>query len=472
MLDAGKGPYTIFWDVKPPFLYLILGVFYSVFEISLITSYLLYFLILLIFFFLLQKILLSSDLRINRFYILLILLFSLVLSDFFMKMFFPSEIIGVTLILAAIIFLSKQNTLFYFLSFLCCHIAGQTKDVFIFSAFAIAIYLFLQGINLIKVTFLLSSSILLVLFIEYIFLMRIEAVHSYIGVIESKSRIFQVNPEVTLIKLPIKFILSYIENYTLAGVMTPIILVIVSLIHRRFTLRKDKIINHRNLFLKFITLINLNWLITTSILFGMLWQGAGFGEHYALALMPFIIIIIYDLLIANYSSQKVITIITCLFLLVPSLDVLNSTSRHILKNFNDMPKLVHNIISEQESKLFQLSVKRCLQVAYGWNPGVYYFYNQINPCSRFYLANHLLSDKDLATNFRKDLRDNPPSEIIYQTTRSGIDFQLFERTVFPYTIVLSKCYVKSELPNLYIQKFSESRMLVNCIQDASRGMPK
>jgi hypothetical protein len=388
-----------------------------------------------------------------------------------MKMFFPSEIIGVTLILAAIIFLSKQNTLFYFLSFLCCHIAGQTKDVFIFSAFAIAIYLFLQGINWIKVTFLLSSSIVLVLFIEYIFLMRIGAVHSYIGIIESKSKIFKFNPEVTLIKLPIKFILSYFENYTLAGLITPIILVTVSLIQWKFTRRNDKIINHRNLFLKFIALINLNWLIMTSILFGMLWQGAGFGEHYALALMPFIIIIIYDLLIANYSSHKMITIVACLFFFIPSLNVLNSTSRHILENFNDIPKLVHNIISEQESNQFQLPVKRCLQVAYGWNPGVYYFYNQINPCSRFYLANHLLSDKDLANNFRKDLRDNPPSEIIYQTTRSGIDFQLFEKTVFPYTIVLSNCYVKSELPNLYIQKFSESRMLINCIQAAFINMP-
>lgn len=301
--------------------------------------------------------------------------------------------------------------------------------------------------------------------------MRIEAVHSYIGIIESKSKIFKFNPEVTLIKLPIKFILSYFENYTLAGLITPIILVTVSLIQWKFTRRNDKIINHRNLFLKFIALINLNWLIMTSILFGMLWQGAGFGEHYALALMPFIIIIIYDLLIANYSSHKMITIIACYFFFIPSLNVLNSTSRHILENFNDIPKLVHNIISEQESNQFQLPVKRCLQVAYGWNPGVYYFYNQINPCSRFYLANHLLSDKDLANNFRKDLRNNPPSEIIYQTTRSGIDFQLFEKTVFPYTIVLSNCYVKSELPNLYIQKFSESRMLINCIQAAFINMP-
>jgi hypothetical protein len=415
---------------------------------------------------------LSSNFRINRFYILLILLFSLVLSDFFMKMFFPSEIIGVTLILAAIIFLSKQNTLFYFLGFFCCHIAGQSKDVFVFSAFAIAIYLFLQGINLIKVIFLFSSSLVLVLFIEYIFLMRIEAVGSYIGIIESKSEIFKVNLEVTLIKLPIKFILSYIENYTLAGLMTPLILVIVSLIHWRVTRRNEKITNHRTLLLKFITLINLNWLLATSILFGMLWQGAGFGEHYALALMPFIMIIIYDLLIANFSSHKVMTIITCLFLLIPSLDVLNPTSRQILKNFNDMPKSVHKIISEQESDRFLLPVKRCLQVAYGWNTGVYYFYNQINPCSRFYLANHLIADKDLPSNFKKDLHDNPPSEIIYQTAGSGIDFQLFEKTVFPYTIVLSSCYVESEIPNLYIQKYSESRLLVNCIQDAIRSMPK
>jgi hypothetical protein len=166
------------------------------------------------------------------------------------------------------------------------------------------------------------------------------------------------------------------------------------------------------------------------------------------------------------------TIITCLFLLIPSLDVLNPTSRQILKNFNDMPKSVHKIISEQESDRFLLPVKRCLQVAYGWNTGVYYFYNQINPCSRFYLANHLIADKDLASNFKKDLHDNPPSEIIYQTAGSGIDFQLFEKTVFPYTIVLSSCYVESEIPNLYIQKYSESRLLVNCIQDAIRSMPK
>ncbi|MEY4571714.1 MAG: hypothetical protein RLZ10_925, partial [Bacteroidota bacterium] len=434
------------------------------------SSYLFYFSVLIIFFILLQKIMLNTNLKINRFYIFSILLFCLVLSDFFIKMFFPSEIIGVTLVLAAIIFLSKQNTIFYFLGFLCCHIAGQTKEVFVFAAFAIAIYLILQGINTIKVIFLFSSSLVLVLFIEYLFLMRIKAVGSYLEIIEFKSEIFKFNLEVTLIKLPIKFLLSYLDNYTLAGLMTPLIIVIVSLIQWRITRRNEKFANLGNLSLKFIASINLNCLLAISIFFGMLWQGAGFGEHYALALMPFIIIVIYHLLIASYSKHKLIAIITCWFLLIPSVDILNLTSRQIFKNFNNISMSFPKIISEQETDQFQLAVKRCLQVAYGWNPGVYYFYNKINPCSRFYLANHLIADKDLAIKFRKDLVENPPSEIIYQTARSGIDFELFEKTVFPYPLIISNCYVKSEIPNLYIQKFNENKKLVNCIQNALKNM--
>ena len=188
--------------------------------------------------------------------------------------------------------------------------------------------------------------------------------------------------------------------------------------------------------------------------------------------MPFMIIIIYDLFVANYSSNKVITVITCLILFIPSLNVLNSTSRQILANFNDMPKLVYKIISEEEAKQFQLPVKRCLQVAYGWNPGVYYYYNQIDPCSRFYLVSHLLIDKELASSFRNDLINNPPSEIIYQTARSGIDFQLFESSVFPYTNVLNNCYIKSQAPNLYIEKYNETAMLVSCIEYAIRSLPR
>lgn len=415
---------------------------------------------------------LKSGSKINPFYIVLIIAFGLVFSDFFMKMFFPSEIIGVTLILAAIMLLSNSNKLFYFLGFVLCHIAGQSKDVFVFSALAIAVYLILQGLNLIKVIFLFSSSLFLVLSIEYLFLMRINAVGSYLEIIEFKSEIFKVNLEVTLIKLPIKFMLSYLESYTLAGFMTPLILVIASLAYRRVIRRDEKFINHRKLILKSLTLINLNGFVAASILFGLLWQGAGFGEHYALALMPFIIIIIYDILHKSYSKQKIIPVITCLFLLIPNPNVLNFTSRQILENFSNMPKYFHKIISEQDSDQFRLRIKRCLQVAYGWNPGVYYFYNQMNPCSKFYLANHLLADKDLVIKFRKDLLQNPPSEIIYQTARSGINFKLFEETVFPYPIILTNCYVKSELPNLYTQKFNEPNMLANCIQNAFRNMPK
>lgn len=472
MLDTGLGPYTIYWDIKPPFLYLILGVFYQFIQISLISSYLLYFLILLSFFTLFQKILLASDFRNNRFYVFLILLFSLVLSDFFLKMFFPSEIIGVTLILAAINLLSKKNTFCYFLGFICCHIAGQSKDVFIFSAFAIVIHLFLHGIKSIKVISLFSTSFFLVLSIEYIFLRRISALDSYMAIIQSKSEIFEINPEVNLIKLPIIFILSYMENYTLSGFITPLIFIIVLLIDWKVAKRNKKINTHRNVLWESIKLINLNKLLASSILFGMLWQGAGFGEHYALALMPFMIIIIYDLFVANYSSNKVITVITCLILFIPSLNVLNSTSRQIMANFNDMPKLVYKIISEEEARQFQLPVKRCLQVAYGWNSGVYYYYNRINPCSRFYLVSHLLIDKDLASSFRSDLLNNPPSEIIYQTARSGIDFQLFESSVFPYTNVLNNCYIKSQSPNLYIEKYNETAMLVSCIEYAIRSLSR
>ena len=435
------------------------------------SSYLLYFLILFLFFTLFQKILLASDVRGNHFYIIVMLLFSLVLSDFFLKMFFPSEIIGVTLIFIAIILLSKQNTFCYLLGFICCHVAGQSKDVFVFSAFAIVIHFFLQGIRPIKVISLFSASFFLVLTVEYIFLMRIEAMDSYVQIIQSKSEIFEINTEVNLIKLPIIFLLSYIENYTLSGLITPLIVVILVLIKWKVAKMNKRANDHRSVLWNSIRLISLNKLLATSILFGMLWQGAGFGEHYALALMPFIIIIVYDLFIANYAINKLLTVITCLLLFIPSLDVLNATSRQILTNLNDMPKFIYKIISEEDVKQFQFPVKGCLQVAYGWNTGVYYYYNRTNPCSRFFLANHLLLDKDLASDFRSDLLDNPPSAIIYQTAGAGIDIQLFERSVFPYTDVLSNCYVKSELPNLYIQKYNESGMLVNCVKDAISIMP-
>jgi hypothetical protein len=466
LLENGVGPYKDYWDIKPPFLYIILSAFSYFFGMTLASFYLTYFFILFMFFLTFQYFL--GLMKVKSIFIFLLLLIGMVLSDFFLSMFFPSEIIGVTLILSALYLLDKNNYSQLFIPFLLMNIAGQTKEIYVFVPLFISVYLVFHGIKFIKIFSAYIASFLFVALIAIMFLYKTQALEEYLTVLNYKSDVFKIDFMVNFIKLPVIFLFTYIQHYTFFGIFTLLFLVLLIIflsIKNKWTgvtyeQVKLKLSELRN----FISISVINLTVFISILLGLLWQGSGFVEHYALALIPFILLLIVRFFRSALIKNRFLNLFICFLMFSPNYNTILTTTQQMFSNIQESKRLIALINSEENARDLVFPIPRCLQVAYGWSAGIYYYYNKTVPCSKYFLSTLTIRDTKLANNFKKDILLNPPSNIIYNTAGAGLDVSLYESTVFPYKIIIDNCYKPTLKENLFIEKYSDQFSMQVCIK--------
>jgi hypothetical protein len=466
LFENGVGPYKDYWDIKPPFLYIILIAFSFFFGVTLASFYLAYFIVLCIFFLTFQYFL--GLMKIKPIVIFLLLLLGMVLSDFFLRMFFPSEIIGLTLILSALYLLDKNNYSQLFIPFLLMNIAGQTKEIYVFVPLFISIYLVFQCIKFIKIFSAYIASLLFVALIEILFLHKTQALGEYLTVLNYKFDVFKIDLMLNFIKLPLIFLFAYLKHYTFFGIFTLLFLVLLVIylsiknkwIGSTYVRVKLKLNKLRN----FISISVINLTIFISILLGLLWQGSGFGEHYALALIPFILLLIVRFFRSALIKNRFLNLFICFLIFSPNYNTILTTTQQMFSNVQEGKKLIALINSEEDARSLVFPIPRCLQVAYGWSAGIYYYYNNTVPCSKYFLSSLTIRDAKLANEFKKDILLNPPSNIIYNTVGADVDVNLFESTVFPYKIIIENCYKPTLKENLFIEKHSDQFSMQVCIE--------
>jgi len=466
LFSTGSGPYTEFWDIKPVYLLMILSAFFSLLGISLISAYIIYGFFLLTFFLCIHSWTRFLLPKIRTPVVSLILLISFVLSDWFHGMFFPSEIVGLVLVLLSILLLRGAVTYPRIMfSMTLATIAGQTKEVYIFCAFSLVLYLVMNKRSLLKVfaSFLVSN--IVVALGGIVFLERMGALSAYIETTSIKGSMFQLDPVNSFIHLPIHSIASYFRNYTLLGLLTPILfgLLLIFIYINNFDQLKFR---HRDY-------QQVNWtsdfqillLVLGAVLVGLIWQGKIPTQHYALSLLPFTLLAMLVVLHQLKGNSLSLTILA-IVLVAPSIHTVDVSLKSVFENAGNAKILLRKIVSGEDAAKFKVSVSRCMQVAYGWESGAYYYYSKSQPCSRYFLSPLIVDNPQLSAEFRKDMIKNAPSEIIYITEGAGLDVLDFEESVFPYSRVLQSCYVTTSSEVLFKSRFQEIAETSKCIKSA------
>jgi len=466
LFDHGHGPYIDFWDIKPVYLFIILSGFFSITGISLVTAYALYALFLFAFFLCLHYYIIASNLRIRLSGIFIILLFGIVCSNLFNTMFFPSEIIGFDFILLSLLILRRAESFKrLFLGLLLASIAGQTKEVYLFCSLALALYLITANLNRTKVVVAFVTANLVVALVGLCFLIKTHALGQYLEMTRIKSEMFQLDPVYNFLKFPILAVVSYTSQYTLLGIATPLFLGLLLLVV--FSVSRSQA-GTGFTFIKFSNLkieqdVRGLLLILAAIILGFTWQGKLPTEHYAISLLPIITLVLISLLDQFQLKSKNVFFIAAL-ILFPNVGILTTTAQSIVQNTIDSRSLIDKIITGEGAKKFKVPVARCLQVAYGWESGAYYYYSNTRPCSKYFLSPLIVGSNRLTNDLVLELAKNPPSEIIYNPEGAGLNVSDFESAVFPYSRVLENCFYQYGSSSLYKSRSTEKSKTANCIK--------
>jgi hypothetical protein len=103
-------------------------------------------------------------------------------------------------------------------------------------------------------------------------------------------------------------------------------------------------------------------------------------------------------------------------------------------------------------------------VAYGWKAGAYYYYSKGNPCSPYFLSGLVANNKQIWSEFRRTIIENPPSEIYYDTFMTGLDVHSFEKNIFPYSKIIENCYLTTSNPKLFSSSSNSAKGTQKCIE--------
>jgi len=91
----------------------------------------------------------------------------------------------------------------------------------------------------------------------------------------------------------------------------------------------------------------------------------------------------------------------------------------------------------------------CILNPYGWEVAETYIYSRRKPCSRHFLANLMVQEEWQIEEYKKQVLDNPPVAILYNTNIIDLDIKDFAKKVIDYENILKHCY---SIDNQY-QKF-------------------
>ena len=445
-------PYKDFFDIKPPGIYFILysfGYFLSLSHFYLVTFY---FVILLLFNILYLQVSIKVSSRNYLFLIFLQLTLLTFVSNSFSGMFLPTEIIGCTLLLAALstrlrsTFHTKRYTFVYVLLLS----ASLIRENYIFVFFILVTFdLMVQNkkSSVLKSAFLAIS---LTYGATFCILLKLDLLASYVEVLQFKGRVFGVT-----INSIILFVLSspYTLVFNLLSLLAFILFVFKFYRVQQGRYSKNSVHVGAILFVFFISA----WI-------GLLAQGKSLSGHYLLSSWPFLsILCLFMLAELKSKSSHLFIILILIFLFAPLNQIFSSKPfEHLGNPFNSTMKAFSgedNLLREQ----FLVQEKDCFQVAYGWATGSYYFYSKSLPCNRFYLPSLISVDEKAVNLYRDELLKSPPAFILFNPKAHDGNLDLFNQNVFNFPRVLANCYTNTGGNRLYSLKGVPTSDSIDCL---------
>ena len=169
LLKSPPSLYDSYWEIHPPFLFLLLAFWIWLFGNTLISFYALYAIVLLFFYLVINLLVSKLHYKLNVLVFQVILLSDFVLTNIF-NMFFPIDIIGTLFCLTAILLLViKCNLTNITLAFTLSLLAIFTKEVFIFMPLALFVFLAISKKNCNSTLVGCNGSINRICYVNYLF---------------------------------------------------------------------------------------------------------------------------------------------------------------------------------------------------------------------------------------------------------------------------------------------------------------
>lgn len=472
-------PYVNYFDVKPPGLIFFFVPWIALFGWSMKSLVVLDVLLLsadmALYYYLLRRVA-PPGLRDAVYAVSLVAAFGLQL---FGGMFLISESIGSLLLLLALaLALRFRSRPFAFLLIgALCALAGQVKEVWFFSVIPFGVLALQVGAVRWRTVACLAAGWAVMLGLIVGGLFAIGAQHAYWDVLQYKATAFPLPGLKEALKGLVTTVRSESSLVFLLWPAFPIVVGWAVYLRVRvlgFSAAFRELLSFND---SFLTLSFLTW---ACLVVGYVWQDKPVrGHSFVMLFIPFLLLTAAGLVyvghaLSNSKSRDFLrrgrtAAIVIGLVLIPSTSVLTGIGdRYDEFRASDQVSAVATLEDAASTAKYAVMASHlrgtgCLQVAYGWNSGAAYMYTGANPCSRYFLANLLTTDK-VREEFRHDMTAMPPDVIVYETDMADLDVAAFEKTVFPYSSVLANCYKPTDTPTVFVALYDPT-VQSRCIAD-------
>ena len=474
-------PYVNYFDVKPPGLVFFFVPWIALFGVSMKSLVVLDVLLLvgnLSLFFALLRRLASPLVRDVVYCISLVAAFGLQL---FSGEFLQAETVGSLLLLLALavaLRFRSQPRAFLVVGALCA-LDSQVKEVWFFCIIPFAVLALLDKPGRWKALACLAAGWVAMLGLLVGGLLAVGAAGAYLDVVKYKATAFPLPGLRTGAIDAVKTVVTESATVFWLWPILPIVLGLSVYVRARVlgagsTLRELVRFKESTAIVVFLT-----W---ACLVPGYVWQNKPVQGHTFLALFfPFILFTTAGLVYVHHASSnskswrlprwRSVVAIAIGLSLIPSTTVLAGLGDRYQEIRSSQLSTLLTMESPASLQRFAVMASHlngtgCLQVAYGWDSGAAYIYTGANPCSRYFLAN-LLTSSVVADEFRRDMTTRPPDVIVYDTTLADLNVPWFEKTVFPYSLVLAECYIPTDTPTVFVARNSPAEQS-RCIGDQLR----
>ncbi len=482
-LVAGNGaPYIDYFDIKPPMAVFSLVPWIFLFGSSLFGLIILDSIALSILFLLAAHFMRMIGIRIiGTFFFLYSVIYALSFS--FFDMMLLTETTGLIFTLTAILIILKypEFLLSWFVAGLFFIISGQIKEVYIFSPI---ILITLVGFN--QRSFWIEGftaflgwcfGALLLFFL----LDMTNSVVAYLDVLSYKAGEFQVRDPITMLLRIIRGLSAFNGSRLKFYLFLIPAMIISAYIFIGKYLRKE---NQVMEFKEDNHILLIYSVLLAALLLGFAWQGKPSSGHYAISIwFPYVMFIgaWFSVLtkelprLAKRLNVSMSLNITSLILFGWFVSVLTpgpTFPSFVWQKFEEQLRSsgdwFRDLETEEDLSVYKLAAENlenddCIQQIYGWASGIAYIYTGVKPCSRYFLAN-LITTKETQVQYVEDLERSPPKAVIYHPASADLDVAKFERNVFPWQDVISKCYEPSRNATLFFAR-SDKKQLQQCVRD-------
>ncbi len=491
-------PYNNLWEMKPPGIFLLVGLLIKFFGFSMILLKTIQALLLLgtaVFSYLILKKIFSS------FYTFLVgwSALAVVCSSYLFGVFLPSELFGLFFSLSGLtvlLYLKGFGKRFFLASFFLA-LSGQMKDPFGLTNLAVLpplIFLLAQRSFKKFFTALMASlaGIMTVVLIILAYLQILGAFNSYLGVLNFKAEVFHVG-DLTRILGNFQYATQKFQDTVIYFQYYNTVPLIIWGLATAFIYFKSKIMTltrgKTGLTVKLKITISPHTSDVLTVLFYSLGSFLGFaaggqvGGHYAIqAVLPLFFVqgAFFNSVFENskhlFNTQTgkilagaAVLAVSFVFLMSKptylKADVINlfsgkSNPVTVIKQIYASDRKIGDWLKEGDKE--KIDKNSCILKLYGWGTGTTYFYSQLRPCSRFFLVNIIRLDWQ-RQEYRKSLTTNPPAAIFYSREGADMSVDNFEEQVINIFQILKNCYTAPADPyRAYFPLFTDKQALKNC----------